>query len=97
MNKKAKEEPSMTPVKEKIVELINRLPDKQVIYVFNILHNIEELAQSADRNAITHKPQVSDISETMLLSETALAKDWLIAGRGRCIAQFVNVFVTRRR
>jgi hypothetical protein len=41
------------------------------------LHNIEELAQSAGRNVITHKPPVSDIPETMLLSETALAKDWL--------------------
>jgi hypothetical protein len=34
----------MTPVKEKTVELIKRLPDEQVVYVFNILNNIEELA-----------------------------------------------------
>jgi hypothetical protein len=29
----------MTPVKERTVELINRMNDEQVLYVFNILHN----------------------------------------------------------
>jgi hypothetical protein len=29
---------------EKAVELIKRMPDEQVDYVFNILNNIEELA-----------------------------------------------------
>jgi hypothetical protein len=33
----------MTPVKEKTLELIKRMPDEQVKYVFNILNNIEEL------------------------------------------------------
>jgi hypothetical protein len=33
----------MTPVKEKTLELIKRMPDEQVLYVFNILNNIEEL------------------------------------------------------
>ena len=67
----------MTAVKEKTLELIKQLPDEQVLYVFNILHSIEKLSQLSGRNAIVHNPNIADISETMLMSETALAKDWL--------------------
>ena len=54
------------------------MPDEQMPYVFNILHNIQELAQISDRNITGYEPPVSDIPETMLISETALAKDWLL-------------------
>lgn len=34
----------MTQIKEKTIEMINRLPEEKMIYVFNILQNIEAMA-----------------------------------------------------
>jgi hypothetical protein len=38
----------MTPIKEKALDIITRLPDDKVVYFYNILQNIEALSTSID-------------------------------------------------
>lgn len=38
----------MTQIKERAVEMIQRMPDDEMIYVINILHNLEEMTAKKD-------------------------------------------------
>jgi hypothetical protein len=38
----------MSPIKEKTLALITRLPDEKVIYFYNILQNIEALSNNGE-------------------------------------------------
>ncbi|MCM1191485.1 MAG: dihydrodipicolinate reductase [Butyrivibrio sp.] len=38
----------MTQIKERAVELIQRMPDDNMLYVINILKNLEEMAANKD-------------------------------------------------
>jgi hypothetical protein len=77
----------MTPVKEKTVELIKRLPDEQVVYVFNILNNIEELAHELISSHEHASPQTTNINETVL-SDKQKAYQNLLKYKGSLPADF---------
>lgn len=62
----------MTQIKEKTIEMINRLPEEKMIYVFNILQNIEALAADEKK---TDEENSKDAFETLLMYSGVLKED----------------------
>ncbi len=52
----------MTQMKERAVELIERMPDDNMFYVINILQNIEEMSS----NRMTDKKQAMEALQNIL-------------------------------
>ncbi|GHU49269.1 hypothetical protein FACS1894200_07740 [Spirochaetia bacterium] len=65
----------MTVIKERTIDLIRHLPDEQVLYVFNILHNIEGLSQTT-------------IKKETVLSDKQKAYQHLLKYKGTLSADF---------
>jgi hypothetical protein len=42
----------MTAVKQRTIELVEHLPDEQLVYVFNILHNMDRMAKSINKKTV---------------------------------------------
>lgn len=62
----------MTQIKERAVELIQRMPDDNMLYVINILQNLEKMA--ADKN--TDKKQAMTALENILKLKGRLPEDF---------------------
>lgn len=62
----------MTQIKEKTIEMINRLPEEKMIYVFNILQNIEAMATDEKK---TDEENSKDAFETLLMYSGVLKED----------------------
>ena len=66
----------MTQMKERAVELIERMPDDNMFYVINILQNIEEMSS----NRTTDKKQVMEALQNILKFSGRLP-EWFDADR----------------
>lgn len=66
----------MTQIKEKTIEMINRLPEEKMIYVFNILQNIEAMATDEKK---TDEENSKDAFETLLMYSGVLKKIKIIS------------------
>ncbi len=62
----------MTQIKERAVELIERIPDDNMFYVINILQNLEEM--SSDKTA--DKRQAMEALENVLKFSGRLSEDF---------------------
>ena len=62
----------MTQMKERAVELIERIPDEKMFYVINILQNLEEM--SSDKTA--DKRQAMEALENVLKFSGRLSEDF---------------------
>ena len=62
----------MTQIKERAVELIERIPDDNMFYVINILQNLEEM--SSDKTA--DKRQAMEALEKVLKFSGRLSEDF---------------------
>ena len=62
----------MTQIKERAVELIERIPDDNMFYVINILQNLEEM--SSDKTA--DKRQAMEALENVLKFSGRISEDF---------------------
>ena len=62
----------MTPIKEKAIEMIQRMPEDNMIYVMRILQNLETM--SADKEKEKQKAQAA--LENILKMERRLPEDF---------------------
>lgn len=51
----------MTLIKERAVEMIQRIPDGNMLYVMNILQNLEALSKNKETDRQTAKRALADI------------------------------------
>lgn len=51
----------VTQIRERAFEMLERLPDEKMIYVFNILQNIEALSADAEKNYYEQEEDAFDI------------------------------------
>lgn len=62
----------MTEMKERAVELIERIPDEKMFYVINILQNLEEMSS----NRSSDKKQAMEALQNVLKFSGRLPKDF---------------------
>ena len=62
----------MTQMKERAVELIERIPDEKMFYVINILQNLEEMSS----NRPADKKQAMEALQNVLKSSGRLPEDF---------------------
>lgn len=62
----------MTQVREKTLELLEKLPDEKMIYVFNILQNIEAFLSDVKEDT----PDADDAFETLMKYSRTLPEDF---------------------
>ena len=62
----------MTQMKERAVELIERIPDEKMFYVINILQNLEEMSS----NRPTDKKQAMETLQNVLKFSGRLPEDF---------------------
>lgn len=62
----------MTQMKERAVELIERIPDEKMFYVINILQNLEEMSS----NRPADKKQAMEALQNVLKFSGRLPKDF---------------------
>ena len=62
----------MTQMKERAVELIERIPDEKMFYVINILQNLEEMSS----NRPADKKQAMEALQTVLKFSGRLPEDF---------------------
>lgn len=72
MNVMGKEGNSMTRIKERAIKMIQRMPEDSMLYVINILQNLE--AMSADKEKDRKKAQMA--LEEILSMEKRLPEDF---------------------
>lgn len=63
----------MTQIREKTLKMLEKLPDDKLIYVFNILQNIEAFSQS---DKIQYLPSREDAFETLMKYSRSLPEDF---------------------
>ena len=64
---------NMTQIKKKTLEMIERLPDDKVVYVFNILQNIEAFSTSQPIDEIK---EAQEAFETLMKFQGTLPEDF---------------------
>lgn len=62
----------MTRIKERAVEMIQRIPDSDMFYVINILENLEEMTTSKDKD----REQAMAAFQDILKYRGRLSKDF---------------------
>lgn len=62
----------MTQMKERAVELIERIPDEKMFYVINILQNLEEMSS----NRPADKKQAMEVLQNVLKFSGRLPEDF---------------------
>ena len=62
----------MTQMKERAVELIERIPDEKMFYVINILQNLEEMSS----NRPADKKQAMEAPQNVLMFSGRLPEDF---------------------
>lgn len=63
----------MTQIREKTLKMLEKLPDEKIIYVYNILQNIEALSQS---EKIQDLPSRDDAFTTLMKYSRSLPEDF---------------------
>lgn len=63
----------MTQIREKTLKMLEKLPDDKLIYVFNILQNIEAFSQSDE---IQDLPSRDDAFATLMKYSRSLPEDF---------------------
>ncbi len=63
----------MTQIRAKTLEMIEKLPDEKMIYVFNILQNIEAFSQSREREDVVPS---EDAFSTLMKYNKTLPEDF---------------------
>ena len=66
-----KEGYDMTPIKERAVKMIQRMPEDNMLYVINILQNLEAMSAGKEQDSQNAKKALADI----LNMEKRLPKD----------------------
>ena len=51
----------MTPIKERAIKMIQRMPEDNMLYVINILQNLEAMSASREQNSQNAKKALADI------------------------------------
>jgi len=64
---------NMTQIKKKTLEMIERLPDDKVVYVFNILQNIEAFSTN---QPIVEIKEAQEAFETLMKFQGTLPEDF---------------------
>ena len=62
----------MTPIKERAVKMIQRMPEDNMLYVINILQNLEAMSAGKEQDKQNAKKALADI----LKMEKRLPKDF---------------------
>ena len=62
----------MTQIKEKAVEMIERMPEEKMYYVINILQNLEAMS----KNAVVDRERAVDALQNILTMEKRLPDDF---------------------
>ena len=63
----------MTQIREKTLKMLEKLPDDKLVYVFNILQNIEAFSQS---DKIQNLPLREDAFATLMKYSRSLPEDF---------------------
>ena len=63
----------MTQIREKTLKMLEKLPDDKLVYVFNILQNIEAFSQS---DKIQNLPSREDAFATLMKYSRSLPEDF---------------------
>lgn len=82
----------MTRIKERAIEMIQRIPDDDMLYVINILQNLEEMATSKN----TDNEQAMAAFQDILKYRGRLPKDFEDCLQEECVVEEIADYIVTR-